>query len=168
MLLATGPGGPSNNPGPLQDSVFKVPILKDKNTFSSGSPKCRCLILQNSRPFSVMSGIFSSLVPLPFHLTHHSLTEAHLHRRGRITPGQAVCSSSSGVKRNAEKEFSFSQISFSSLILSHALLVCRHSLGRPQTMYWRIFFFFFPFSSFLLSLSFSLPSKSVFVLPVGV
>lgn len=57
-----------------------------------------------SHPFSVMSGIFSSpLVPLPFHLTHHSLTEAHLHCQGRITPGQSVFSSSSLAKRNAEK-----------------------------------------------------------------
>lgn len=76
---------------PLQDSVFKVPILKDKTHFFFFFWEAQSAAIsfsQHSPPFSVMSGIFGSLVPLPFDLTHHSLTEAHLHCRGRITAGQ--------------------------------------------------------------------------------
>lgn len=75
---------------PLQDSVFKVPVLKDKtHFFFSGKPKVLLSHPLRARLLSLWCLAFLVLGPLPFHLTHHSLTEAHLHCRGRITSGQA-------------------------------------------------------------------------------
>lgn len=69
--------------------------------FVSEVPKSALSFFQNSFPFSVMSGAFSSLpVPLSFRLSHHSLTVTHLHCQGRITPGQAIFSSASVGQRN--------------------------------------------------------------------
>lgn len=74
--------------------TFSKPTLKDK--------ACSCVqslfsrSFRDSSPFSVTSGIFSSpFVPLSFHWSHHSLTVTHLHRRGGVTPEQAVFSSAS-------------------------------------------------------------------------
>lgn len=72
-------------------TVFKVPILKDKTHFFffSGKPKVLLSHSLRTRLLSLWCLTFLVLVPLPFHLTHRSLTEAHLHCQGRITPGQA-------------------------------------------------------------------------------
>lgn len=108
---------------PLQDSVFKVPILKDKTHFFFflGSPKCCYLIL--SALASFFCDVWHFWFSCPFTLwSNTSLLDRgspSLSRKNNRRAG--LCLSSSMVKRNAEKYFSFSQISLSSLIF---LMLC--------------------------------------------
>lgn len=101
---------------------FSMPTLKDKRHFCVRGPKSVLSFFQNSSLFSVMSGIFSSpLVPLSFHLSHHSLTVTHLHCQGRITPGQAIFSPASVVRRHHFSALFFYLFCFLAKHLYHLL-----------------------------------------------
>lgn len=150
LLLVTGPRGPvsvlslkpKTNRTPLQDSVFKVPILKDKSHVCWEAQGAALSCFQDSLLFSVMSGIFSSLVSLPFHLIHHSVTESHLHCQGRITPGQVRLLVILCAEEACRERTSFFPHLFILFDSSHASLVCWHSLRWPQTIRQRNFFGF--------------------------
>lgn len=61
-------------------------------------PRVCSLVLSELVPF--LCDVWRPLVPLSFHLSHHSLTVAHLHSWGRIAPGQVIFSSASVEQRN--------------------------------------------------------------------